>query len=328
MVSVSQSTLSFPSAIDSGVPTVSTEPATSRASTLPNGPHATDITSTMAPSSDPSSADNSASGLGSNRVLLIALSTVLSVVGVLLLVGAVLLCLRYRKRRLLCFARGVTPIDDDEIATWKATPGEKIALVNSRASTTRAKHTSATSVKKPPSVIVYQSRLSQQNTRRSRDGSLHSFADNGYGSFTRTSFEKELPQTPLQAIAPNARAGLTDQSVPGDDPFLPSPRRHPSRLSKPHPSASTRSSRTHTRARSSRSSTRSFGDSGHYASDVELSPSGSHEILNSYGRGHGHSRIYSSSSIPPRLSLSDEGALGGLSPRPLFRDGDIGRAIG
>lgn len=74
---------------------------------------------------------------------------------------------------------------------------------------------------------------------------------------------------------------------------------------------------------------RSFGgDYGCYAgSDMELSPRSSNDYYNSMH--HGHSRVYSSSSVPPRLSFGEDGVVGGLSPRPLFRDNDmIGRAIG
>jgi hypothetical protein len=69
---------------------------------------------------------------------------------------------------------------------------------------------------------------------------------------------------------------------------------------------------------------RSFG--GDYGSEMELSPRGSHECLNAHHRNN--SRVYLSSSIPPRLSLGDDVHTAGLSPRPLFRDNEIGRAIG
>ena len=41
-----------------------------------------------------------------------------------------------------------------------------------------------------------------------------------------------------------------------------------------------------------------------------------------------HSRVYSSSENPPRMSFDDEIFLGGLSPRPVVHKSDIGRAIG
>ncbi|KAH8910892.1 hypothetical protein BR93DRAFT_964731 [Coniochaeta sp. PMI_546] len=310
-------------------------------SSLPTSPvaSATDIIGqTDKPSSD-------ASGKGSNQTLVITLSTVLSIIGALLVVGALMICLKHRKRRIPFFARGISPIDDDEIATWKTSREEKAALASAGAAagtrapgsgtyTTRnpghGKHTSTSSVRKPPSVIVYQGRHSQQLPRPSGEGSPRSINYNSPGSNGRMSFDKDLPQTPIQAVAPNARAGLTDEAVPGDDPFLPSPKRHPSRLSKVHPNmTSPRNNHTHTRTRSSRSSMRSFGgEYGYYTgSDMELSPRTSNDYYNNMH--YGHSRVYSSSSIPPRLSFGEDGVAGGLSPRPLFRDNDmIGRAIG
>lgn len=310
-------------------------------SSVPTSPtaSATDIVGQTSPSS------KDASGKGSAPTLVITLSTVLSVVGALLVVGALMICLKYRRRRIPFFARGISPIDDDEIATWKTSREEKAALAGAGAAagtrapgsgtyTTRnpghGKHTSTSSVRKPPSVIVYQGRHSQQLPRPSGEGSPRSIHHNSPGSNGRMSFDKDLPQTPIQAVAPNARAGLTDEAVPGDDPFLPSPKRHPSRLSKVPPTmTSPRSNHAHTRTRSSRSSMRSFGgDYGYYTnSDMELSPRTSNDYYNNMH--YGHSRVYSSSSIPPRLSFGEEGVVGGLSPRPLFRDNDmIGRAIG
>lgn len=329
-------------------PTSQTSPSPSPRDTL-----VTDTTASVMPTATPSgaitdssstsprpttSSNNSqdASGLGSNRTLVITLSTVLSVVGILLIVGAVLICLKYRRRRLPRFARGISPIDDDEIETWKMSRGEKASLVSaaaaagpSQGSPGHAKHASASSVKKPPSVIIYPNRQSQTATRYSGEGSPRSmYTTAAYGA-GRASLDKELPKTPVQAVAPNARAGLTDETVPGDDPFLPGPRRHPSRLSKAPPVSSPRSIRSqHRRTRSSRSSMRSFGEYGAYYanSEMELSPRASHECLNTHHRSN--SRVYLSSSIPPRLSLGDEVHAGGLSPRPFFRENEIGRAIG
>ncbi|KAK0630065.1 hypothetical protein B0T17DRAFT_527425, partial [Bombardia bombarda] len=264
------------------------------------------------------------------------------------------------------FARGISPIDDDEIATWKMPRTEKASMgmpsgetysrseaastpIAAVATTTTAaaaaagardgavtlpthvKHTSTSSIKKPPSVIVYSNAHGQG--RSSDDGSPRSFAHAAYaGGYGRTSLDRTLPQTPIQARAPNARPGLTDETVPGDDPFLPSPKRRPSRLSKLPPGFSSHRRAHHARARSSRSSTRSFGDYGYGygyggsgGSDVGLSPRHSHDyITSSHHDNSQHSRVYSSSSIPPRLSFGDEAL---ISPRPLFREDEIGRAI-
>lgn len=327
-------------------------------------PSATDI-------SEPSNEGDS--GIGSHRTLVISLSTILSAVGLALILAGVFLWRRRRQRRLPFLSRGVSPIDDDEIERWKSprdhekapfpagdTDVEADAAFNKETGApSHAKHPSTSSVKKPPSVIVYNRPhdACQGATRQSTDAeSRRSFAQNhpAYSSGGKSSFDKALPQTPIQARAPNARAGLTDESVPGDEPFIFSPKRVPSRrLSKlPPNSAMGRTSRAqHARARSSRSSTRSFGEY-YYASgggsrtgsDLELSPRYSHDHAQhhhhssrEHSRSHSgprgsHSRVYSSSSIPPRLSFGDEVLLGGLSPaRPSPRfpgEAEIGRAIG
>jgi LPXTG-motif cell wall-anchored protein len=334
-------------------------------------------TSTRTPPTSDISASSNDSGIGSNRTLIITLSTVLSAVGLVLLIGAVVLYRRRRQHRLPFLSRGVSPIDDDEIERWKSPRGEKgrfqagdtdveaDAALNKEtgAPSSHAKQPSTSSVKKPPSVIVYNRPYDSQQgvTRHSTDAeSRRSFAQNhpAYGSGSgKTSFDKALPQTPIQARAPNARAGLTDDSVPGDEPFLFSPKRTTSRrLSKLPPSTAHMGGggrrAHHARARSSRSSSRSFGEyyyggsgggggggGSRAGSDLELSPRYSqdhvvarHSSQHSRNNGHrgSHSRVYSSSSIPPRLSFGDDVLFGGLSPaRPRFPgEGEIGRAIG
>ncbi|KAK4242376.1 hypothetical protein C8A03DRAFT_11472 [Achaetomium macrosporum] len=347
-----------PQASSSEVLVTDTMPADIATSTGP--PPTTDISNAIGSLND----GDGDSERGSNRTLVITLSTVLSAVGLLLVIGAVLLCRRCRRRRRLPFLpRGVSPIDDDEIERWKGNRSEKGsfhvgdtdveadgALSKETGAPSHAKHSSTSSVKKPPSVIVYSS----PHNRHSTDAqSRRSIARDHPAYGGKSSFDKTLPQTPIQARAPNARAGLTDESVPGDAPFLPKPKRTPSRLSKvSHSSAKERRAR-HARARSSRSSTRSFGDYYYYhgtgggaggsgaGSELELSPRLSHDHVHiarhsSHSKYHSgtprgsHSRVYSSSSIPPRLSFGDEVLYGGLSPAwPRFaREGEIGRAIG
>lgn len=329
----------------------------------------TDISNAIGSSND----GDGDSGNVSTRTLVITLSTVLSAVGLFLVIGAVLLCRRCRRRRRLPFLpRGVSPIDDEEIERWKGNRFEKGgfhhgdtdveadgagALSKETGAPSHTKHSSTSSVKKPPSVIVYSSPRNSQGIRHSTDAeSRRSFARDHPGYSGKSSFDKALPQTPIQARAPNARAGLTDESVPGDAPFLPKPKRTPSRLSKG--SAKERRGR-HARGRSSRSSTRSFGDyyyyhssgggggvggGSHAGSELELSPRLSHDRDHAHLPRHSshsryyqpatprgsHSRVYSSSSIPPRLSFGDEALYGGLSPaRSRFTgEGEIGRAIG
>lgn len=268
------------------------------------------------PSATPSSVSSSDSS--GTSTLTIALSTVLSVIGVVLIAAAAYLCTGGRRKRIPGFKRGITPIGDDEIATWKSNRSqEKI----SDRYTTRPSHSqnpsTATSTRRAPSVIQYQ-----HGGRPSLDvvSSPRSFIDGKY-SF-------DLPQVPgaVLARAPNARSGLTDDMVPGDDPFLPSPKRHPSRLHKLPPSSPS----MHGRTKGSRSSSlRSFAEAAWRqgeGADTTSSPRGSSDA-----RSRSHNRIYSNSTLPPppRLSFGDSEQLTGLSPPPSRRqDSTIGLAVG
>lgn len=236
--------------------------------------------------------------------------------------------MRCRRRRSKLFNRGITPIGDDEIETWKGQRTEKVRDMNDGPQSSHhgrwtgekghQKSESTTSIKKPPSVIVYAQK-SEEWSPRSPTMPDYPFSKRSLDG-GKSSFEKELPMTPIQARAPNAREGLTDEAIPGDDPFIYSPRRRGSRLSKGprYPQQS------HARNKSNRSSSslhrlgdRVFGyESDDYRPSPEFYP--------------GHSRM-SSQQEPPRLSLSEDwpAGSGGLSPRPtLLRAEDIGRAIG
>ncbi|KAI1499284.1 hypothetical protein F5X99DRAFT_288124 [Biscogniauxia marginata] len=248
-----------------------------------------------------------------NNTLVIALSTVLSVLGAGAIVAAACFCAR-RKRGASMFKRGITPIGDEEIATWKMDRGNE---KNSDRYTTRPHHTpnASTSTRKTSSVIQYQS-----GARPSLEPiSPRSFINNKF-SLDLPLHLPQLPDAAVIALAPNARSGLTDETVPGDDPFLPSPRRYPSRLQKLPPKSPT----AHGRSKGSRSSSiKSFADG--WPGGAEASPRGSKDI---YPR-RTHSRIYSSSSIPPRLSFGDVDTFTGLSPPPSRRnDVPIGQALG
>ncbi|KAK8048588.1 hypothetical protein PG994_010318 [Apiospora phragmitis] len=267
-----------------------------------------------------------------NRTLVITLSTVLSVVGVAVIAIALYLFLRNRRRRSSLFNRGITPIHDDEIATWKInrTASEKsegrYTTRNSttRTSTTRTStaHTHKRAPSQTPSLIQYQQPLGKQ--------SFDSISQSPRSFIQRQSTDlPQAPQSVILAKAPNARSGLTDQAVPGDDPFLPGPKRQPSRLHKlpnaPPPTSG------NMRTRSSRSSSmRSYGDV--WQGDnmgIPRSPRPSSEAHSTITRATS-SRIYSTSTVPPRLSLSDHNepvAFTGLSPPPLHST-EIGRAIG
>ncbi|KAF3769131.1 hypothetical protein M406DRAFT_107730 [Cryphonectria parasitica EP155] len=265
-----------------------------------------------------------------SRSTIIILSTVLSTIGLIILAGGIWACLRYRRRRSRLFGRGITPIGDDEIETWKGHRNEKglgdgnqrhaappfsSSDPNSRG---HQKQESTSSTKKPPSVIVY-ARRSEEQWARSPSTPGHYGQSSWDGG--KTSFDKELPFTPIHARAPNAREGLTDEAIPGDVPFVQSPKRQGSRLYKP-PRAPPHA---HTRHKSSRSSSslHRLGDGVRYSDVDEYRYS--HEGYQNRSRG-----CSVSSPPPPRLSLSRDwpDGNGGLSPRPLVRPDEIGRAIG
>ncbi|PSR92412.1 hypothetical protein BD289DRAFT_335720, partial [Coniella lustricola] len=159
----------------------------------------------------------------------VILSTILSVVGLVIVCGSIWVCIRYRQRRTRLFNRGITPIGDDEIETWKGHRIEK-SLETHLPRRGHRKHESTSSTQKPPSVIVY-ARTSEEQWVRSPSTPGHNSTMSWDGS--RMSFDKELPFTPIHARAPNAREGLTDEAIPGDVPFIQSPRRRGSRLYKP-----------------------------------------------------------------------------------------------
>ncbi|EEY18327.1 conserved hypothetical protein [Verticillium alfalfae VaMs.102] len=263
--------------------------------------------------------------------LAIALSTVLSVLAVVLIGGTILVCYRYRQGRLPFVNRGITPIDDEEIESWKYRKEDEDAFEKGPASLT--KHASTASLKKPPTSSI----------GREPVATLIHIHQRGKKSI-------EIPQTPVFARAPNSRPGLTDEAVQGDEAFIPSPKRQTSRLSKYPPSSSATSPRGyHGRTQSSRSSF-SFGGSsvrdqwygyGHsFYSDGEFSPRSSNEQLGgftqhgfhgssaSFSEQRNHHRVFSTSSVPPSTCLDDEVPLGGLSPRPAVPQSAIGRAIG
>ncbi|EFQ28818.1 hypothetical protein CGRA01v4_10250 [Colletotrichum graminicola] len=262
-------------------------------------------------------------GTGGNRSLVIALSTVLSLLGVVMIIGAIYLCYRYRRGRLPFSRRGNTPIDDEEIESWKAC--RTIEKCTTIVVDEQDQHGSAGSVQKPSSTIVYQDN-SQPHPRMSTETTQRSL-------YHKRSMDKksiDIPQPSVLARAPNARVGLTDDAIEGDRAFIPSPKRRNSRLSKLPPL-----SPRHGRHRSSRSSVSIGSLRDHwygYHVDMELSPRASADpytrmpsSAHSDGR---HRRVYSSSANPPRLSLGEEPQLGGLSPRPLFRQAEIGLAVG
>lgn len=310
------------------------------------------------------------------KLLTIILSSAIPIVVLLLAAVVICLCWRKKQRRIRLFSRTVTPVDDEEIATWKNPKSEEAGFTTGdntdvdgksrpttgdRLNTSHGKQPSTSSVKKPASVIVYsnpQDQATAGETRESLDeGSPRSAAHSTHsGYYGKTSIDRTpLPPTPILARAPNSRAGLTDETVPGDVPFIPAPKRQPSRLYKLPPGAhavgSSAPRSRHGRKRSSKSSTSSIGGystfhsnnynnraayyrGGGYTSDTGGGGRGagggfpgrhSHDHARTRSMHHQHSRFHSGVTVPPRLSLGDDAR---LSRRQFLREEEIGRAIG
>ncbi|CAF3481190.1 hypothetical protein SNK03_001362 [Fusarium graminearum] len=267
------------------------------------------------------------------QVIIIVLATVVPVTAIAA-VGWFLWRRSRQRRRFLFMKRGITPINDEEIESWKRDRSHEKAQIIEAANREardlegqqqqqkeheylqRQKSTSFSSIRKPPSVIVYDRphpRVSEELSPRS----IH---------YKRSI---DLPSTPVLARAPNSRPGLTDEAVQGEDAFISPMKRQPSRLAKLPPSS------RHSRTRSSRSSTMSAVSPhdpwhGHYP-DAFIGTRSSSEYLprahQSLDIRRQQPRTHFMSSTN-RLSFDEEVYLGGLSPRPLVRQSEIGRAIG
>lgn len=251
--------------------------------------------------------------------LTIALASTLPAVFVLV---AVFLFWRYSRRRSLAlFNRGITPIADEEIESWKTTEknDERDSYRDPSTSSQRSPghhaHNSSVSSALKPSVIVYQNSIvspyqSNFNGDQSPPRSLHH----------KQSID--LPQTPILARAPNARPGLTDEAIQGDDAFIPHLKRQPSRLYKSQSGTSTRPNHNrHRSAYTEYTRDRWYGQQ----TDGRQSSDG---ILPRRSTGQrGHERSCPALAQPPRISLDQVTPAGGLSPRPVHRS-EIGRAIG
>ena len=263
---------------------------------------------------------------GLNQTAVIVVAVVVPVVTLLSLVACLYLCLHRQRSNLFLhrqrsnlfrLSRGASPINDEEIESWKSQrTEEKEAVPPYDPSYHHRSKSSTTSILKPASVIIYQDSI-----RPSEDGSPRS---------TRSSHGHSLSgdglARPLLARAPNSRPGLTDEMVRGDDAFIPPPKRQQSRLAKSNPT----SPRTPQSARSSISMSAMrdqwYGQGVDYqllarqsVDNVAKSPSATRML--------GHHRVYSSPDCPPQRRFDDL-APGGLTPRPPLHSSEIGRAIG
>ncbi|KAI0391354.1 hypothetical protein F5Y17DRAFT_14980 [Xylariaceae sp. FL0594] len=254
--------------------------------------------------------------------LIIVLSTVFGFLGVLIL-GMLVHWILRRLWKPTLFNRGLTPIGDDEIEAWRkgdrSEEKEMEAGYDRHHTTTRTGHTSKDST--TSAKIQYQK---PGVNRPSTEAVMTPRSFIGGGGYH--AYSLDLPRAPEPAafaLAPNARSGLTDEMVPGDDPFVQPLRRQPSRLQKIAPGIPKSSSRGNSQTRASRS----YSQPDSMQSSAESSPIAS----------RGHVRVYSSSSVPPPIAHAlnqdpqDDSFQTGLSPPPARRQYDlstIGQALG
>jgi len=276
----------------SQVPAISTSTIPTRAIT--NGYiGSTSISSSVPSSVAMSSPARSDSGI-SHRNLIIILSSVLGLVGLLLILSAVFLAFRYRRGQSPFAHRGASPINDEEIASWRGTVQEqKQPIPNPTHPPTIHDANTIGLAQSPgwtwaPSPTVIQPAISHTAST--------------------------IPDTPsFLAKAPNSRAGLTDETVPGADAFIPPIKRQSSRLSKAPPG--------HTRTKSRRSSLSaksmwSFKESSMELKAKERSPTWFDPEDDNVGR---ELRDLDHNSDSPGTSIFDGLSAGGLSPRPKSR---------
>ncbi|KAG6019863.1 hypothetical protein E4U19_006854 [Claviceps sp. Clav32 group G5] len=270
--------------------------------------------------------EDTMAGLVSTQTLVILLTTIIPSA---LLITIATILYRARRRRAKLFARAVTPIDDQEILSWKIDRRESEKPLGVEA----VEHTydpdqqprqdsfhthkasgSVGSIQKPASVIIYHD-LSRYTSRSSlsRDTSvLPPITPNRRHSL-------DMPPIPVAVLAraPNSRPGLTDEAVQGEDAFIAQPRRQTARL----PKSACPSRQWHERSNSAQTPT------SPRTVDSALLPRRSAETL-FLDTNLGSGDVDSWFTAPRWGSWDEEVSLGGLSPRPVVHRSEIGRAIG
>lgn len=248
-----------------------------------------------------------------HRTLVIIISTVLGFVGLLLILGLFFLIYRYRRGQAPFGHRGASPINDDEIASWRQNALDQKRQLQ-KAHLPPAK----------PEIAPLTLGAPPNWTWAASPTSIHSLPSPS---------PRYHPDSPtFLAKAPNSRAGLTDEAIPGADPFIATVKRQSSRLSKAPPG--------HVRTKSMRSSVsgRSVGSlvwqKGRASSDSKSPPSNFSWFDPEDESVVGQLRTERTSSSFGN-SVFDGLAVGGLSPRPQPKqdgagggDTSIGRAIG
>jgi hypothetical protein len=255
-----------------------------------------------------SSAMSEQSSSTHHRTLVIVLSTVLGFVGLALIAAAAFLTYRYCGGQYRFGRRGASPINDDEIASWRRNAQDQKQRIPSLDPMPSTREVTPIALTHSPGWTWTASPTS-----------------------IRT-ISAVIPDTPsFLAKAPNSRAGLTDEAIPGADPFIATVKRQSSRLSKAPPG--------HTRTKSRRSSTSgksvwSFNGRDRISTDMKAKDR--HPTWYDPEDGAGNNHIKDLDFSTPGTSEFDSLSTGGLSPRPKSRskpweleldEKEIGRAI-
>lgn len=260
----------------------------------------------------PVSTTSHSGGMSSqHRRLIIILSSVLGSVGLVLIVAAIFLGCRYGKRRAPFRNRGTTPIDDEEIESWRISEQKQQSPIPDSKSPQTPRGASIDSI---------ALRQSPPWAWTGSPAALHSM----------NSPANVQEPSAFIAKAPNSRIGLTDETVPGADAFIPPPKRQGSRLSKAPPGhARNKSGRSSISAKSVRSN---HGGSVDLPKPTDKAPAWYDPDNESVGTGLRDTEYTNSS---PATPVFDGLNAGGLSPRPKSKSQlgswdssqEIGRAI-
>ncbi|PQE06347.1 c2h2 transcription protein [Rutstroemia sp. NJR-2017a WRK4] len=183
----------------------------------------------------------STSGL-SHQNLIIILACVLGALALIISGALIYIFIRYRRSRSLA-ARGVTPIDDEEIESWRRSAQDRKSSF--------AQEHSRSFEKEIGSRSYMDSNTIQMSHSPGWTWTASPTSSRSHSAFYPSGVSSNIPDTPrffAQAFAqaPNARIGLTDETVPGAEPFIKPAKRQSSRLSKSSPN--------HARSKSRRSS--------------------------------------------------------------------------
>lgn len=241
----------------------------------------------------------------------------------LLILVLVLFC-RRRQWGYQLFGRGSTPINDDEIESWKVNSSrEKFSEQRSLASTGNLGL-------KPDAALGDESWDAAHDVEQQRDSNVRIARVVVYQEKEPRSCPSWLApeataslddlSSPVLARAPNARPGLTDETIQGEGAFIGHIKGLPSR-----PSTAHCASRCVGFGQSRRERNQDFRRSKQLSLETRSSAAVFSRLPTLVSdKQEGQAK----KSASKRPSTEDDVHMGGLSPRPLIHRSEIGRAIG